>query len=129
MITVFGSCWFIWCWMVDPKYISKLCYYSYWSFPGDSDSKESACSAGDLASIPGSGRSSGGGKGNPLQYSCLENPMGWGAWQTTAHGVARVGQGLVTKPPPLTTGDIWVLWPLKMVVSYLQPIKCISLVQ
>ena len=45
-------------------------------FPEGSDSKESACSAGDLGSIPGSGRSPGEGNGYPLQYSCLENPHG-----------------------------------------------------
>ena len=45
-------------------------------FPGGSDSKESACNAGDLGSIPGSGRSPGGGHGHPLHYSCLENPHG-----------------------------------------------------
>ena len=45
-------------------------------FPGGSDSKESACSAGDLGSIPGLGRSPGEEHGNPLQYSCLENPHG-----------------------------------------------------
>ena len=45
-------------------------------YPGGSDGKESACSAGDLGSIPGLGRSPGGGHGNPLQYSCLENPHG-----------------------------------------------------
>ena len=45
-------------------------------FPGGSDGKESACNAGDLNSIPGLGRSPGGGHGNPLQYSCLENPHG-----------------------------------------------------
>ena len=49
-------------------------------FPGGSDSKVSVCSAGDLGSIPGLGRSPGEGKGNPLQYSCLENPMEGGAW-------------------------------------------------
>ena len=48
-------------------------------FPGGSDSKVSACNAGDLGSIPGSGRSPGEGNGNPLQYSCLENPMDRGA--------------------------------------------------
>ena len=48
-------------------------------FPGGSDSKVSAYTAGDLGSIPGSGRSSGEGNGNPLQYSCLENPMDGGA--------------------------------------------------
>ena len=58
-------------------------------FPGDSDGKESACNAGDLGSISGSGRFPGGGHGNPLQYSCLEIPMDKGAWQATAHGVAK----------------------------------------
>ena len=49
-------------------------------FPGGSDGKESAHSAGDPGSIPGLGRSPGGGNGNPLHYSCLENPMDKGAW-------------------------------------------------
>ena len=44
-------------------------------FPGGSDAKESACNSGDLGSIPGLGRTAGEGNGNPLQYSCLENPM------------------------------------------------------
>ena len=51
--------------------------------------KESACSAGDTGSIPGLGGSPGGGNGNPLQYSRLENPMDIGAWWATVHGVAR----------------------------------------
>ena len=50
------------------------------SFPGGSEVKASACSAGDLGLIPGSGRSPGEGNGNPLQHSCLENPMERGAW-------------------------------------------------
>ena len=54
---------------------------------GGSDSKESACNAGDPDSIPGSGRSPGEGNGNRLQYSCLENPTDRGTWQVTAHGV------------------------------------------
>ena len=58
-------------------------------FPGGSDGKESACSAGDPDSTPGSGKSSGEGNGNPFQYSCLENPMDRGAWQATVHGVAK----------------------------------------
>ena len=58
-------------------------------FPGDADAKESACNAGNLGSIPGSGRSPGEGNGNPLQYSSLENPMDKGAWQATVHGVAK----------------------------------------
>ena len=49
-------------------------------FPGGSAGKESACNAGDPGSIPGLGRSPGEGNGNPLQYSCLENPMDGGAW-------------------------------------------------
>ena len=49
-------------------------------FPGGSDGKASVYNAGDLGSIPGSGRSAGEGKGNPLQYYCLENPMDRGAW-------------------------------------------------
>ena len=59
------------------------------SLPGGSEVKVSACNAGDLGSIPGSGRSPGEGNGNPLQYSCLENPMGRGAWWATVHGVAE----------------------------------------
>ena len=57
--------------------------------PGDSDAKESACSAGDLCSVPGSGRSSGEGNGNPLQYFCLENSVDRGAWQAIVHGVTK----------------------------------------
>ena len=77
-------------------------------FPGGSDGKESACVAGDLGSIPGLGRSPGEGNGNPLQYSCLENPIDRGAWQATVYGVARVRHDLATKPPPppcKTAGD------------------------
>ena len=59
------------------------------SFPGSSDGEESTCSAGDLGSIPGSGRSLGEGNGKPLQYSCLENPTDGEAWQTTVHGVTN----------------------------------------
>ena len=51
--------------------------------------KESACNAGDLGLIAGSGRSPGEGNGNPLQYSCLENSMDREAWQTTVHGVVK----------------------------------------
>ena len=51
-----------------------------WGFPGGLHSKEFACNAGDPGSIPGSGRSPGEGNGNPLQHSCLENPMDGEAW-------------------------------------------------
>ena len=62
---------------------------NYQGFPCSSIGKESACNAGDPGSIPGSGRSLGEGNGNPLQYSCLENPMDRGAWWATVHGVAK----------------------------------------
>ena len=52
--------------------------------------EESTCNAGDPSLIPGSRRSPGEGNGNPLQYSCLENPMDRGAWRATVHGIARV---------------------------------------
>ena len=73
-----------------------------WSlgFPYSSVGKESACNAGDLGSIPGCGRSPGEGNDNPLQYSCLENPMDRGAWRATVHVVKRVGHNLATEPPP-----------------------------
>ena len=63
--------------------------YGYPVFPSGSDGKESACNAGDPGSIPGSGKSPGEGNGNPLQYSCLENPMEGGAWQAPIHGVTK----------------------------------------
>ena len=58
-------------------------------FPGGSDSKVSVYNAGDLGSIPGSGRLPGEGNGNPLQYSCLKNSMDGGVWWATVHGVAK----------------------------------------
>ena len=58
-------------------------------FPGGSEVKVSACNMGNLGSIPGWGRSPGEGNGNPLQYSCLENPMDGEAWWATVHGVAK----------------------------------------
>ena len=58
-------------------------------FPYSSVSKQSACSAGDLGSIPDLGRPPGEGNGNPLQYSYLENPMDRGAWRAAVHGVTK----------------------------------------
>ena len=58
-------------------------------FLDGSDSKESACNAGDLGSIPGLGRSLGEGNGYPLQYSGLEKYMDRGTWQATVHGIAK----------------------------------------
>ena len=67
-------------------------FYINFLFIDGSVGKESACSPGDtgyMGSIPGSGRSPGGGHGRPLQYSCLENPMDRGAWQATVRGVTK----------------------------------------
>ena len=61
------------------------------------NSPANAKDARDASSIPGSGRSPGEGNGNPLQYSCLGNPMDRGTWQATVHGIKRVGHNLVTK--------------------------------
>ena len=58
-------------------------------FPGGSDSNASVYNMRDLGLIPGLGRFPGEGNGNPLQYSCLENPMDRGAWQDTVHRVAK----------------------------------------
>ena len=59
--------------------------------------KEHACNVGDIGSIPGSGRSPGEGNGNPLQSSCLGNPMDSVAWWATVHGVAKNSHNLTTK--------------------------------
>ena len=87
--------------------IHSLCdcqFFHLWvgiwvGFAGGSEVKASACNVGDPGSIPGSGRSPGEGNGNPLQYSCLKNPMIRGAWQATVHGITRVRHDLATKPP------------------------------
>ena len=62
---------------------------AYLSFPGGSVLKNPPANAGDVGSIPSLGRSLGEGDGNPLQHSCLENPMDKGAWQATVHGIAN----------------------------------------
>ena len=72
--------------------------------------EESACNAGgtgDAGSIPGLGRSLGEGNGNPLQYSCLENPIDRGAWQATVRGISRVGHNLATKPTMPLPGNYY----------------------
>ena len=69
---------------------------AYIGFPCSSVGKEFACNAGHLGSIPGLERSLGEGNGNPLQYSCLENPTERGAWWVTVHGVTRVTHNLAT---------------------------------
>ena len=78
-------------------YCLPHCCYLWLGFPGSWDCKESACSAGDLSSIPGLGWFPGEGNGYPLHYSCLENSMDRGAWWATAHGSQRIGYEWVTK--------------------------------
>ena len=72
------------------KYILNL----WWAC---SNGDESACNAGDMGSVPGLGRSPGGGYSNQLQYSHLENPHGQGTWRATVHGSQRVGHDWATK--------------------------------
>ena len=76
-------------WSPNPILWTFLCVCIYMGFPGSLDGKTSACNAGGLGLIPGSGRSPGEGTGNPLQYSRLENPIDQGAWWATVHGVAE----------------------------------------
>ena len=71
-------------------------------FPDGAVVRNPLASAGDVGLIPGSGRSPGGGNSNPLQYSCLENPLDSGAWQTIVHGVAESN----------TTEQLTLLWAL-----------------
>ena len=78
------------------QFLNFLVWNNVNKFPGGAEVKASACNVGDLGSIPGSGRSPGEGNGNPLQYSCLENPMDGGAWWATVHRSQRVGHNWAT---------------------------------
>ena len=78
--------WASWAW--KKLFLFSLCEIS-WGFPGGSVAKNPPDNAGEAGLIPGSGRSLGEGKGNSLQYSCLENSMVRGAWQATVLGVAK----------------------------------------
>ena len=80
----------------SPPSAIKLALVLTEGFPGGAEVKASACNVGDLASIPGLGRSPGEGNGNTLQYSCLENPMDGGAWWAPVHGSQRVGHDWAT---------------------------------
>ena len=73
--------------LLEQVWIASVLYIQ--NFPRGSDGKASAYNAEDLGSNPGLGRSSGEGNGNPLQYSCLENPMDGGAWWATVHGIPK----------------------------------------
>ena len=78
---------------------SDFSYSIKWWLPCWLSAKKSSYSAGDAASVSGLEKSPGEGNGNPLQSSCLGNPMDRGGWQAAVHGVARVGHNLATKPP------------------------------
>ena len=73
----------------DPGASAYRCFVDSFLFPAGSHGKESACNAGNLGLIPGSGRSPVGGTGNPLQSSCLENPTDRAAWRATVHEVTK----------------------------------------
>ena len=83
-------------WPLEPlchsfmKFQFKDLLCARWGFPSSSHGKASAYNAGDPGSIPGSGRSSGEGNGNPLQYSCLENFIDRGSWWAVVHGAAKL---------------------------------------
>ena len=95
----------------NPSWIGKISWIRdrlptpvFMGFPGGSDGKESACSAGDLSSIPGSGRSPGEGNGNPLQCSCLENPYG----QRSLAGYSPWGHEELDTTEQLSTHTAWL---------------------
>ena len=71
------------------QYFTGSIHFPFVVYLGGLEGKASACNAGDLGSIPESGRSPGEGNGTPLQYSCLENPMDGGAWEAAVHGIPK----------------------------------------
>ena len=79
---------------VPEKLVLLLESIDIWGFPGGSVVKNLPASVGDVGSVPEWGRSAGEGNGSPLQYSCLGNPMGRGAWRATVHGVTKSQTGL-----------------------------------
>ena len=85
----FSRDWGVWIFSGWFKHITFTVHFISVYFPGGSEVKASASNVGDLGSIPGLGRSPREGNGNPLQYSCLENPMDWGAWWAAVHGVIK----------------------------------------
>ena len=89
-----------------------ICYLLWITgFPGDSDGKQSACNAGNPGWTIGSGRFHGEGNGNPLQYSCLENPMDGGAWcRLLSMGSQRVGHDSATSLSLLLSKSTGVSW-------------------
>ena len=89
--------------------------------PGGSDSKESACNAGDSGSTPGSGRSLGKETGSSLQYCCLENPMDRAAWRPTVHGTAKNQTQLSNEHTRCLNYE--AQWPWSWLFLYFHPIS------
>ena len=98
-------------------------FHFHLCFLGGSVGKESTCHAGDPDLIPGSGRSPGEGNGNPLQYSCLENPMDRGAWQDIVHGVTKSQTQLSIHTYPTCVWEVVI-----KVLSILRK-KCLQLIK
>ena len=102
----------------------RLLYSTYQGFPGGSDSKESACNAGNLGLIPGSRTFPEEGNGSALQYACLENPTDRGAWRATVHGVAKSWTWLKwLSTPALETGFLTTGLLGKSLAIFLSPIS------
>ena len=89
-------------------YLFNTYLFLYIGVPGGSVGKNLPANAGGQGAIPGLGRSPGGGNGDPLQDSCLENPMDRGAWCATVQGVTRAGCDLMTKPPPAAFYEVYI---------------------
>ena len=108
---------FQWYFDVPPLFListqkDNLCCYLVSRASQVAGGEELPGNSGDAGLIPGSGRSAGEGNGNPLQYSCLRNPMDRGVWWATVHGVAKVRQDLATKPLSKYVLAIWLSPPL-----------------
>ena len=98
-------CWFL---LVYLK-ISVIVFFIL-GFPGGSVGKESACNMEDMGLAPRLGRSPGGGHGNPLQYSCLENPVDSGGWWAAVLGLQRVGHDWMTKHSTQLSSSLFLLY-------------------
>ena len=105
---------------IFPNFFNNRHIWLLWDFPGGSDGKESACNAEDPGLIPGSGRSSGEGNINPLQFSCLDNSMDRGAWPAT---VLRVAESATSEW--LTLFTLWFI--IRKEHSFASPLECSAL--
>ena len=131
-ICIFSVCnYFVIKWIQNSSYLNMGGNFwrnkgAFMDFPGSSVGTEAACSAGDLDSIAGSGRSPGEANGNPLQHSCLEYPMDRGPWGTIVHRVTRVGHDLTIKPRQRVYFAVVTLKASKiLIIFYLWSVHCI----